>query len=106
MRSTHSWRARVLHFNEGPPGGAYKAINISRGGCPVMLNAGERRQRPGGTVSGIYAVHARRYKQGYIKILWIAETDALSVTTNLTINFMRKAPAGSINRHCHIKKLM
>ena len=31
--------------------------------------------------------------------------DALSVTTNLSINFMRKAGVGPIEGHCRIMKL-
>ena len=34
-----------------------------------------------------------------------AGPDALSVTTNLNINFMRKAEAGPIDGHCRILKL-
>ena len=34
-----------------------------------------------------------------------AGPDALSVTTNLNINFMRKAEAGRIDGHCRILKL-
>ena len=42
---------------------------------------------------------------GYVCVLSHAGPDALSVTTNLNINFMRKAEAGPIDGHCRILKL-
>ena len=42
---------------------------------------------------------------GYVCVLSHAGPDALSVTTNLTINFMRKAQIGPIDGHCRILKL-
>jgi len=38
-------------------------------------------------------------------VLSHAGPDALSVTTNLNINFMRKAEAGPVEGHCRILKL-
>ena len=42
---------------------------------------------------------------GYVCVLSHAGPDALSVTVNLNINFMRKAEAGPIDGHCRILKL-
>ena len=80
------------------------ALEVFPGGCTVRLNADERHLRPGGTVSGP-ALFTLADIGGYVCVLSHAGPDALSVTTNLNINFMRKAPAGPIDGHCRILKL-
>jgi uncharacterized protein (TIGR00369 family) len=82
----------------------YEATNVFPGGCTVRLNADERHLRPGGTVSGP-SLFTLADIGGYVCVLSHAGPDALSVTTNLTINFMRKASAGPIDGHCRILKL-
>ena len=82
----------------------YEATNVFPGGCTVRLNADERHLRPGGTVSGP-SLFTLADIGGYVCVLSHAGPDALSVTTNLTINFMRKAKAGPIDGHCRILKL-
>ena len=82
----------------------YQAIEVFPGGCTVRLNATERHLRPGGTVSGT-ALFTLADIGGYVCVLSHAGPDALSVTTNLNINFMRKAEAGPIDGHCRILKL-
>jgi len=82
----------------------YQAIEVFPGGCTVRLNATERHLRPGNTVSGT-ALFALADIGGYVCVLSHAGPDALSVTTNLSINFMRKAEAGPIDGHCRILKL-
>ncbi|MCO5083993.1 MAG: PaaI family thioesterase [Rhizobiaceae bacterium] len=82
----------------------YQAIEIFQGGCVVRLNAEERHLRPGGTVSGP-ALFTLADIGGYVCVLSHAGPDALSVTTNLNINFVRKAGAGLIEGHCRILKL-
>ena len=81
-----------------------EAIDVFPGGCVVRLNAGERHLRPGGTVSGP-SLFTLADIGGYICVLSHAGPDALSVTTNLNINFVRKAEAGPIDGHCRIVKL-
>ncbi|MFU0505564.1 PaaI family thioesterase [Pseudaminobacter sp. NGMCC 1.201702] len=83
---------------------AYEAVEVFAGGCTVRLNADERHLRPGGTVSGP-SLFTLADIGGYACVLSHAGPDALSVTTNLTINFMRKAEAGPIHGHCRILKL-
>jgi uncharacterized protein (TIGR00369 family) len=83
---------------------AYRAIEVFSGGCVVRLDADERHLRPGDTVSGP-SLFTLADIGGYVCALSHAGPDALSVTTNLTINFMRKAPAGPIDGHCRILKL-
>ena len=82
----------------------YEALEVFPGGCIVRLNADERHLRPGGTVSGP-SLFTLADIGGYVCVLSHAGPDALSVTTNLNINFMRKAEAGPIDGHCRILKL-
>lgn len=82
----------------------YETVEVFPGGCAVRLNADARHLRPGNTVSGP-SLFTLADIGGYVCVLSHAGPDALSVTTNLTINFMRKAPAGQIDGHCRILKL-
>lgn len=82
----------------------YRAIDVFPGGCTVRLDADDRHLRPGGTVSGP-SLFTLADIGGYVCVLTHAGADALSVTTNLNINFMRKAEAGPIDGHCRILKL-
>ena len=89
-------------LNEGSR--TYEAIDVFPGGCTVRLNATEKHLRPGGTVSGP-CLFTLADIGGYACVLSHAGPDALSVTVNLDINFMRKAEAGPIDGHCRILKL-
>ena len=82
----------------------YQAVDVFPGGCTVRLNAEHRHLRPGGTVSGP-ALFTLADIGGFVCVLSHAGPDALSVTTNLNMNFMRKAEAGPIEGHCRILKL-
>ena len=82
----------------------YRTLEVFPGGCIVRLNANERHLRPGGTVSGA-ALFMLADIGGYVCVLSHAGPDALSVTTNLSINFMRKAGVGPVDGHCRILKL-
>jgi uncharacterized protein (TIGR00369 family) len=82
----------------------YLATDVFPGGCTVRLNAGERHLRPGGTVSGP-CLFTLADIGGFVCVLSHAGPDALSVTTNLNINFVRKAQPGPIDGHCRIIKL-
>ncbi|ESY14786.1 MULTISPECIES: PaaI family thioesterase [unclassified Mesorhizobium] len=83
---------------------SYEALDVFPGGCTVRLNANERHLRPGGTVSGP-SLFTLADIGGYVCVLSHAGPDALSVTVNLNINFVRKAEAGPIDGHCRILKL-
>ncbi|OQM73479.1 PaaI family thioesterase [Manganibacter manganicus] len=85
-------------------GNFYETIDVFPGGCTVRLNADERHLRPGGTVSGP-SLFTLADIGGYACVLSHAGPDALSVTVNLNINFMRKAEVGPIDGHCRILKL-
>lgn len=94
--------AAFPQLNEGER--FYEATQVFPGGCTVRLHAEERHLRPGGTVSGP-ALFTLADIGGYVCVLSHAGPDALSVTINLNINFMRKAEAGPIDCHCRILKL-
>ena len=83
---------------------SYRALEVFAGGCIVRLDATDRHLRPGGTVSGA-SLFALADIGGYVCVLSHAGPDALSVTTSLNINFMRKAEPGPIDGHCRILKL-
>lgn len=83
---------------------AFQALEVFPGGCVVRLDADERHLRPGNTVSGP-SLFTLADIGGYVCVLTHAGPDALSVTTNLNINFMRKAGVGPIDGHCRILKL-
>ena len=83
---------------------AYEAVDVFPGGCIVRLNADHRHLRPGETVSGP-SLFTLADIGGYVCVLSHAGPDALSVTTNININFVRKAEAGPVDAHCRILKL-
>ncbi len=82
----------------------YVVLDVVPGGCAVRLNATDRHLRPGDTVSGP-CLFALADIGGYACVLSHAGPDALSVTTNLNINFVRKAGPGPIDGLCRIIKL-
>lgn len=83
---------------------SYEAIDVFAGGCTVRLNADHRHLRPGSTVSGP-SLFTLADIGGYVCVLTHAGADALSVTINLNINFVRKAEAGPVLGHCRILKM-
>lgn len=89
-------------LNEGTR--SFRATQVFPGGCTVRLDATERHLRPGGTVSGP-ALFTLADIGGYVCVLSHAAPNPLSVTTSITINFMRKAQAGPVDGHCRIMKL-
>ena len=82
----------------------YVAIDVRPGECTVRLNANQRHLRPGDTVSGP-CLFTLADIGGYICVLSHVGREALAVTTNLDINFMRKAGPGPVDGHCRILKL-
>lgn len=82
----------------------YFTVEVRPGGCTVRLAATERHIRPGNTVSGP-ALFTLADIGGYACALSHLGPVALAVTTNLNINFMRKAVAGPVDGICRILKL-
>lgn len=82
----------------------FEVVEVGRGSCVVRLHAGERHLRPGNTVDGP-SLFTLADIGGYALALSHLGLVALAVTTNLNINFMRKASAGAVDAHCRILKL-
>lgn len=82
----------------------YVVTEVYPGGCRVRLNATHRHLRPGETVSGP-ALFTLADIGGYALVMANLGREALAVTTNLNITFMRKAAAGPVDCTCRVLKL-
>ncbi|PZO81422.1 MAG: thioesterase [Mesorhizobium amorphae] len=85
-------------------GTAYRVTAVTKDGCVLALAAGEPHLRPGGTVSGP-TLFTLADVGGFACALAHGGGDVLAVTTNVSINFMRKARPGPIEARCRILKL-
>ena len=94
--------AEFPQLNRG--GSAFRVCNVSPGCCELRLVASAEHLRPGGTVGGT-ALFTLADVGGYACVLSHAGGDVLSVTTSLSINFMRKAAPGPVDARCRILKL-
>lgn len=78
---------------------------VDAGTASVRLKVEERHLRPGGTVSGP-SMFALADFAAYVVILAHVGPEVLSVTTNATIDFMRKPEAGvDMIAQCRVLKL-
>jgi uncharacterized protein (TIGR00369 family) len=77
---------------------------VGAGSARVRLTAGERHLRPGGTVSGP-AMMTLCDATMYVAILATLGPVALAVTTNLSINFLRKPEPGDLIADCKLLKI-
>ena len=77
---------------------------VSAGTARVRFKADEKHLRPGGTVSGP-AMMALCDATMYVAILAAIGPVALAVTTNLSINFLRKPEPGDLIAECKLLKL-
>jgi uncharacterized protein (TIGR00369 family) len=92
-------------FPQWREGGVGFAIEtISPGRAVVKAEAKQQHLRPGGTVSGPVLFTLADFA-AYAVILGHVGREALAVTTNLNINFLRKAPPGPVFGHCRLLKL-
>lgn len=82
----------------------FEIIRIGNGYCLLQIVTGEKHLRPGGTVSGptLFAVADIA---AYAVILAHVGPVALAVTTNLNINFLRKAEPGAVQGMAKLLKL-
>ncbi|MCC6947575.1 MAG: PaaI family thioesterase [Bradyrhizobiaceae bacterium] len=85
------------------PGGAHKVEAVGAGTARVRMTAGERHLRPGGTVSGP-AMMELADAAIYVAILGAIGPKALAVTTNLSINFLKKPEPGDLIADCKVLK--
>jgi len=77
----------------------YTVVSAPPDALTLALNAGPRHLRPGGTVSGP-TLFALADVAMYLAVLSRIGPEALAVTTNVAIDFMRKPPAGARLRCC------
>lgn len=88
----------------GGPQGGYAVTAVAPGSATMTLLTGERHLRPGGTVSGP-TLFALADVAAYVAILAHIGPVALAVTTNLSINFLRKPEPGRLAGRAQILKL-
>ncbi|MDR6431229.1 PaaI family thioesterase [Brucella pseudogrignonensis] len=83
---------------------SFEIVSIDAGSATMHLHADDQHLRPGGTVSGP-SVFALADVAAYAAILGHIGPVALAVTTNLNINFLRKANPGTVKAIARILKL-
>lgn len=86
------------------PGKPHHIEAIGRRTATIRLDADEQHLRPGGTVSGP-ALMALADIAVYVALLAQIGPVALAVTTNLSINFLRKPAPGAIYAEARLIKL-
>ena len=89
---THGGERSILVESTGPMAGTVRLVHH------------DRHLRPGGTISGP-AMFALADVALYATILAQIGPVGLAVTTNMTINFMRKPLPGDLLAHCRLMKL-
>ncbi len=85
-------------------GRAYSIDSVSSGEAVMRLAATDLHLRPGGTISGP-SMMALADLAAYVVILAHIGPVALAVTTNFSINFLRKPEAGDLLGTCRLLKL-
>jgi len=83
---------------------SFEIVSIEDGAATMHLRADSQHLRPGGTVSGP-SLFALADVAAYAAILGHIGPVALAVTTNLNINFLRKATPGTVQAVARILKL-
>ena len=85
--------------------GEFSIEGLTEAGVRMRLHVGERHLRPGGTVSGP-SIFGLADVATYVAVLARIGPKALAVTTNASIDFMRKPAAGSdLIADCRLLKL-
>ncbi|MEM6971772.1 MAG: PaaI family thioesterase [Pseudomonadota bacterium] len=84
--------------------GEMSVVSVAPMAAVMRLHVGERHLRPGGTVSGpsMFALADCAF---YAAVLGMIGREALTVTTSLTINFMRKPEPADLWGEARILKL-
>ncbi|QTL02454.1 PaaI family thioesterase [Aquabacter sp. L1I39] len=88
-------------FGAGRP---FTTVALGRRTATVRLDAGEEHLRPGGTISGP-AMMALADVAVYVALLGQIGLVPLAVTTNLSINFLRKPAPGALFADARLIKL-
>ena len=92
------------HFPQGRLGRDHTIISVGPGEAVLRLEPEDRHLRPGGTVSGP-ALFALADLAAYVVLLAHVGPEPLMVTTNMTMNFMRRPPLAPLIGECRILKL-
>ncbi len=84
--------------------GVYRIASVAPMAAVVTQAIDERHLRPGGTISGptMFAIADYVF---YIAVLAMIGREPLTVTTTLTINFLRKPPVADLRAEARILKL-
>jgi uncharacterized protein (TIGR00369 family) len=77
---------------------------IEERGCRVRLAYMDRHLRPGGTISGP-ALFALADLALYVALLATIGPQTLAVTTNMSLNFLRKPAARDVIAECRLMKV-
>ncbi len=85
-------------------GESFEVVEVTDQGIDVRLKVQERNLRPGGTVSGP-SIFALADVAVYLALLSRIGPRALAVTTNCSINFMRKPQPADLLAKARILKL-
>jgi uncharacterized protein (TIGR00369 family) len=92
------------HFPQIQAGRDINIVSIEPGTAVLRLEPDWRHLRPGGTVSGP-ALFTLADVAAYAALLAHIGPEPLIVTTNLTMNFMRRPPIAPLLGRCRIMKL-
>ncbi len=85
--------------------GEFAILDLGEMRIRTRLNVGERHLRPGGTVSGP-SIFALADVSVYLAVLAMIGPQGLAVTTNCSMDFMRKPAAGAdLIAECRLLKL-
>ncbi|MEM8775750.1 MAG: PaaI family thioesterase [Pseudomonadota bacterium] len=85
--------------------GEFTVEDVGEMWVKTRLNVGEHHLRPGGTVSGP-SIFGLADVSVYVAVLAMIGPEALTVTTNCSIDFMRKPEAGrDLIAECRLLKL-
>lgn len=84
--------------------GFFSVRSVGPASAVVTQRIGERQLRPGGTVSGPTLFTIADYTF-YVAVIAMIGREALTVTTSLTINFLRKPPAADLRAEARILRL-
>jgi uncharacterized protein (TIGR00369 family) len=82
----------------------YIIEDIWMGGCRLRYPYTEKALRPGGTLSGTTMMSLADFTM-YVAVLASIGWVPLAVTTNLTINFLRKPAARDLLAEAHLMKI-
>ncbi len=83
---------------------AFSIVEVGEGTAAITLQPDERHLRPGGTVSGptLFALVDLAY---YVATMSLIGPEPLTVTTNVSINFMRKPSLALLRADARVLKL-